>query len=114
MRGAYQVDIPVRWKVYNGVNANRRYAMTLLSLGLTRALGDPHYSGHMDGWGWGMTVAGMLLMVAIVALIVWLVWSTTRTSKPTQSDTPRQILDRRYAEGDIDRDQYLQRREDLE
>ena len=31
-----------------------------------------------------------------------------------QGETPRQVLDRRYAEGEIDRDEYLSRREDLD
>ena len=77
------------------------------------SLDDPRYWGHMDGWGWGMAVAGGLMMLALVALIASLVWSTARAPRPTQAETPRQILDRRYAEGEIDRDQYLLHRDDL-
>jgi len=70
---------------------------------------------HMDGWGWGMALSGWVFMVAIIGLVVWLIVSTTRSRGPLlgQIETPQQVLDRRYAGGDIDRDEYLERRRDL-
>ncbi len=75
--------------------------------------------GMMDG---GMMMGGgvvMLMMVLValaflalvVAAIVWLVRQSTDTGG---SSTARQELDRRYAAGEVDRDEYLQRRRDLE
>jgi putative membrane protein len=72
--------------------------------------------GHMGGWGWGMAIFGWLFMMLMVSLVVWLVWSATR--RPGSSHEVRssagKLLDERYARGEIDRDEYLQRKTDLE
>lgn len=72
--------------------------------------------GHMNGWGMGMGITGLVLLLAIVGLITWLVVSTTQRSQPTQktSRTALDVLDDRYARGEIDRNEYLERRADLE
>lgn len=72
---------------------------------------------HMSGWGWGMALVGLLLMTAVIALVVWLVVISTR--RPDHSTGPSmsnaiKVLEERYARGEIDRDDYLQRRSDLE
>ena len=71
---------------------------------------------HMGGWGWGMAIFGWLFMMLMVSLVVWLIWSATR--RPGSShDGLRDavdLLDERYARGEIDRDEYLQRKGDLE
>lgn len=70
---------------------------------------------HMGGWGWGMALFGWLFMTAVVILVVWLVWSTTRSSQPAPLSESRahDLLDERYARGEIDRDEYLERSADL-
>lgn len=73
--------------------------------------------GHMGGWGWGMAIFGWLFMASLVGLVAWLVWSSTRRSEPSTAageHRARDLLDERYARGDIDRDEYLERRADLE
>ena len=72
--------------------------------------------GHMNGWGMGMGITGLILLLAMVGLIIWLVVSTSQGNKPT-GRTPRtalDVLDDRYARGEIDRKDYLERRADLE
>ncbi len=74
--------------------------------------------GHMNGMGMGMGmwITGLILLLAMVGLITWLVVSTSQGSKPTE-ETPRtalDVLDDRYARGEIDRKDYLERRADLE
>jgi len=71
-----------------------------------------------NGWGWGAGI-GMIVMVlfwgGLIALVVWAVARMTRgdvQSRP--SDSPRQILDRRLASGEIDAEQYAQTRHLLE
>ncbi len=81
----------------------------------------------MMGYGMGMGVGGMIAMavfwVALVALIVWLV---TRAFSPGGHDrrggtgrdqswqeTPDQVLDRRFAVGEIDEAAYHHMRETL-
>lgn len=69
-----------------------------------------------NGWGSGL---GMLLMLLVwgglVGLGVWAVARLTRSeSRPTAVESPRQILDRRLASGDIDAEQYAEARHLLE
>ena len=78
-------------------------------------LGDVGGWGHhMDGWGWGGAIVGWLLIALLAVLIGWLVWSVARRSSgPDPVESPREMLDRRYARGEIDREEYLQRKADL-
>jgi putative membrane protein len=70
--------------------------------------------GMMDGmtalvWLWAVLP---LLMLAVVAS-VWLVRSA-RSRAGSDAAAARRDLDLRYARGEVDRDDYLQRRADLE
>ena len=77
----------------------------------------------MDGWGWMAggfwlwLLLSLLVIIAVVALVVALVRATTKASSPPPSppreDRPREILDARYARGELDREAYLQARRDL-
>lgn len=65
-------------------------------------------SHHMNGaYGWlgaGMMIVWMiLLIVAAIALVSWLMRSNR--SKTNDQLTPREIVDRRYASGEIDAEQ---------
>jgi putative membrane protein len=74
---------------------------------------------HEWGWGWGGMRLGpifMLLVLALavalsVALVRWL--GTDRGSPPAAARTAREVLDDRYAHGDINREDYLRRRQDI-
>lgn len=68
-----------------------------------------------DGMGWWM-VFGMLWMVFFWGAIIWaIVWGITRTTggDGRRDDTPLEIARRRYARGEITRDQFEQLRRDL-
>ncbi|MCB2224503.1 MAG: SHOCT domain-containing protein [Actinobacteria bacterium] len=69
----------------------------------------------MDGWAWGPAWLMGLFMILIVALVAWLVWSATRgwDRRPPSGGNALDVLDDRYARGEIDRDEYLRRREDI-
>ncbi|MDP8970150.1 MAG: SHOCT domain-containing protein [Actinomycetota bacterium] len=62
-------------------------------------------------------VLWILLLIALIALAVtaalWLVRSQS-THRSGASTAARDQLDRRYAAGDLSRDEYLERRRDLE
>lgn len=62
-----------------------------------------------------MGIAGLIVLL-LVGLIVWLVVSTTQRASSTRGGSPsaRDVLDDRYARGEIDRNDYLERRADLE
>lgn len=75
---------------------------------------------HMgDGYGWGVGVLGMVIfwivIVAAVALVARLVWDRGGPRESSRaSDTPLEILQRRYARGEIDRAEYEEKRRDLQ
>lgn len=73
--------------------------------------------GHMDGWGWGMGmgIVGLLVLLLVVGLVTWLIVSgTQRPGSRGGSRSALDVLDERYARGEIDRNDYLERRADLE
>ncbi len=68
------------------------------------------------GYGWGMGAGGWIAMaifwVALIALVAWLIARALPSGReadrgqPTGIETPEQVLDRRYAAGEIDSDTY--------
>lgn len=75
---------------------------------------------HDWGFGWGGMWLGPIVMLAVLALLAAGIVSLVRwmagnrgSADPSSSRSAREILDERYARGDIDRDEYLRRREDL-
>ncbi len=76
----------------------------------------------MMGWGYGMGWLGMILMalfwvaiiVGIILLIRWIFVSTgTKGHGTTSEDSPLEILKRRYARGDINKEEFEQKKKDL-
>jgi putative membrane protein len=76
--------------------------------------------GGMTGWGILGGVIGMVFMLALLTLvvlgIVWLVRSLTGKNAGSLPPAPSALeeLDRRYARGELDREEYQQRRLDIE
>jgi putative membrane protein len=90
--------------------------------------------GHGAAWGaggWLMGIGMIVILVTVVLLVVYLVRSTTtqqtQTHPPAYYAAPpvhpateqramesaRDIVQRRYASGEIDREEYLQKLKDL-
>jgi putative membrane protein len=71
------------------------------------------HMGWMHGWGMGF---GMILWLVILALIiagaVWLVRSQPIGGNRRRS-TGLDVLDERYARGEITRDEYLRMKRDM-
>ena len=68
-----------------------------------------------EGMGWWMLFGGLLSVVfwgAVIYLVVTLIRAPTRGRQPIHDD-PVEILKRRYASGEIDRDEYERVRRDL-
>jgi putative membrane protein len=72
------------------------------------------------GWGWGggmwlgplfMIALLVLLIAAIVALVRWMGGGSGDSGGRVR--TARDILDERYARGEIDREEYQRRRDDI-
>jgi putative membrane protein len=78
------------------------------------------YGDWGGGWGWMM-----LMPLLWIALLVLIVWAVIRLAQPSgrnsgpgdhgqpRRETPQEILDRRFASGEIDAEAYAQARERL-
>jgi len=71
-------------------------------------------------WGFGAILMWVLL-IALIALIVWVIVTLIRGRRgpvaapsPSAKSSALAILEERYAKGEIDRDDYLQRKSDLQ
>ena len=74
----------------------------------------------MNGFGWGPGFGWMfmilfwgLVIIGIVTIPRWFVDERSRKSEPLER-TALDILDERYARGEIDRDEFEQKRRDLQ
>lgn len=78
--------------------------------------------GYMDGiWGHGGHWLGfglhglfwLLLAAAVATAVIWAVRTSSRQPAAAPGGDAREILDGRYARGEIDREDYLARKRDL-
>jgi len=76
--------------------------------------------GMMSGFGFGGLIGlifNLVIIIGIVILVVWAVKRFTGSSvsgnQTSGSQSPREILQARYARGEINRDQYQQMLQDL-
>ncbi len=71
---------------------------------------------HMGSWGWGGMIIGPIMMIVFIALIVGAVvlavrWTGLGGSALTGgANKARNILDERFARGEIDKDDYEERK----
>lgn len=81
--------------------------------------------GWYGGFGWiGMILGGIFWLALLVGLILLIVWGIKRLNRmPSNSNagssgqailTPKEILQGRYARGEITREQYQQMLSDLD
>ena len=71
--------------------------------------GDHTMSGWMGGW---MLLWGVLALALLVLAVVATIWLIKHLNGSSGSEHQR-LLERRYAAGEIDREEFLQRRDDL-
>ncbi len=101
-----------------------------LAAALLAGLGTPAWAQdgqgpwHMHDWGmgWGMgwgggMILGPLLTIGLVVLLIALIVPFVRSrgggKAAPGTPTARDILDERYARGEIDREEYQRRRQDI-
>ena len=72
------------------------------------------------GYGWGMGFGGLfmlliwiLVIVGVVLLVKWVV-DQSSAGKGSGNKSPLEILRERYARGEINREEFEQKRRDLE
>jgi putative membrane protein len=72
-----------------------------------------HWYDHMN-WGWGGGLMMILWIVLLAALIFWIVRSAQRSSNGhPQTDSAMDILKKRYARGEISKEEFDERKKDL-
>ena len=72
---------------------------------------------YQGDWGFaGMLGMGMMVLLALIWLAVWAIARFTRTepSHAGSLESARVILDRRFASGEIDAEEYVRTRRTLE
>ena len=71
----------------------------------------------MMGYGWGMGFGGWMFMglfwVVLIGLGAWLVVALLPRVRSGGPETPEEILDRRYARGELDTEEYRRARAEL-
>ena len=84
---------------------------------LMTGMGGDMMDGRMMGGGfmWFWAIFWVVVLALLVAGVIWLARTLTRPQSPPSGPGPaRAELDLRYARGELDREEYLQRRADLE
>ena len=74
--------------------------------------------GMMGGFGWGF---GPIFMILFWVLVIWAVVALTRgvswpgswESSSSRADSPMEVLKKRYARGEINKDEYEEKKRDL-
>ncbi len=74
-------------------------------------------NGGMMGWAGWMAPFGMIVWIVILALlvagVVWLFRALTSRADFWHRSSALDVLEERYARGEIKRDEYLEKRRDL-
>jgi putative membrane protein len=69
----------------------------------------------MGGMGWGMGFGWLLFALLVAALFMGVKWLATPTQSvaTSQQPTPLEIVQSRYARGEIEREEFEQKKRDL-
>lgn len=91
-----------------------KYALTCVVAGILGGY-DRYYQPHMMGgwWMWVLWLGGFILLVLMVYLLLSGLRSGGRPVEPPP-ETPLDIVKKRYAKGEITREQYEQMKKDIE
>jgi putative membrane protein len=72
--------------------------------------GFGHGMGIGMGWGW---IIGLVVLVLIVLLIVRSIGPNTAEKSPAEGESPLDVLKKRYARGEIDKEEFEEKKRDL-
>lgn len=64
-------------------------------------------------WGWGGVLLFGTFWIILIGLVIWIVYSLGRKKQDPSPKTPQDILKERYARGEIDRSEYMEKMQDL-
>lgn len=75
-----------------------------------------YYGNGWGSMGWGMLFGGVFwiaLIVLVIAGIAWFFRSPRDIAERDRRSSGLDVLDQRYASGELDREEYLQRKRDI-
>lgn len=90
--------------------------VTLVLLAVTSALAQapyPYSTWHMMGYGFGGMFISFFYLI-LIGLVVYLVVHAARSHAGQDHEKPVDILKKRYARGEITKEQFDQMRKDIE
>lgn len=70
--------------------------------------------GMMGGFGWLGMLTMLLFWIGVVALVIWALSNLFPTRQTTVEPDALEILKRRYARGEISREEFVQARDALQ
>lgn len=73
-------------------------------------MGQGGWEGMMGGWGWLMM---LVFWIGLILLTVWVVRTMVASTPRTGALSARDILDQRYARGEVTRKEYDQMKKDI-
>lgn len=93
----------------------------IVVVGFTRVAAEARRAwAHMDGWGhmgggWGATVM-IALWIIVIAAVVFAIVRITKGAAQSEpgSQSPMDILKRRYARGEISKEEFQERKKELQ
>ncbi len=115
------------------MSQNMKTALIIGSIIVVVLIVPPLVFGAISGWqydGWGMMGPGMMggfgwmwlmpvFWIVFLGLIIWAVVaavrgsSESRSSDSSKADSALELLKKRYARGEIDKDEYEEKKKDL-
>ncbi len=77
----------------------------------------PHW-GMMGGWGYGSyggfdMLLWPIVLIAVIVGVVWFVRKDGSQGMPVRRSTGLDVLEERYARGEISREEYLEKKRDI-
>lgn len=101
----------------------RIFLIIMVFISLTAVYGYAHMGqgmmgpGMMNGMGWGWMIIMMAfwisLIVGAIFLVRWVVLSTNKGHEAKLDDSALEILKQRYARGEIEKDEFEEKKKDL-
>lgn len=80
---------------------------------MNRVMGQNMMSGGMGFWMIFNMIFWLLIIVGIIFLIIWAVNKTREVEKKPKEESALDILKKRYAGGEINREEFEEKKKDI-